>query len=107
MLCYPCATRGVERPAVALCRSCSTGLCLEHLRETAARLAPNPLAGCHHDTWHVDGSPRPRHAARDSWLRVAPGRVAAGQPRQEPSRHAARRSTPKVPAGQSRSGGER
>jgi hypothetical protein len=51
MLCYPCATRGVERPAVGICRSCSAGLCLEHLREAAGSLAPNSLSGCRHDTW--------------------------------------------------------
>jgi hypothetical protein len=52
MFCYPCAKTGVERPAVALCRSCSAGLCPEHLLETAVRFASdNALATCHHDTW--------------------------------------------------------
>lgn len=54
MQCYVCAERGTETPAVALCRSCQAGLCLEHLRETADRFASdNMLAGCHHDTWSV------------------------------------------------------
>ncbi|MEO6859327.1 MAG: DUF2180 family protein [Solirubrobacteraceae bacterium] len=35
--CYVCAERGTETPAVALCRSCQAGLCLEHLREAAER----------------------------------------------------------------------
>lgn len=52
MLCYCCKAKGVERPAVALCRSCSAGLCTEHLRETAAHLAAGHLfETCHHDTW--------------------------------------------------------
>ena len=64
MLCYSCARNGVERPAVALCTSCSAGLCLEHLRETSARFASdNALAACHHDTWTAID---PRHP-------VAPG----------------------------------
>jgi hypothetical protein len=56
MLCYSCAELGVDRPAVALCRACSAGLCLEHLRETAAHFASDHiLATCHHDTWTKTG----------------------------------------------------
>jgi hypothetical protein len=51
MQCYVRAESRIERTAVGLCRSCYAGLCLEHLRETAARLSGNVLAGCHHDTW--------------------------------------------------------
>ncbi|MBA3806877.1 MAG: DUF2180 family protein [Solirubrobacterales bacterium] len=52
MHCYPCAEQGVNQPAVALCRSCSAGLCLEHLRETADMFAAGHiLESCHHDTW--------------------------------------------------------
>ncbi len=48
MQCCVCAERGTETPAVALCRSCQAGLCLEHLRETAAQIATdNMLASCH------------------------------------------------------------
>ncbi len=58
MLCYSCAEQGIQQPAVALCRSCSAGLCLEHLRETAAHFgSDNILAGCHHDTWTVPNHP--------------------------------------------------
>lgn len=57
MLCYSCAERGDERPAVALCRSCSAGLCLTHLRATATHLASSHmLDSCHHDTWTVTRS---------------------------------------------------
>ena len=52
MHCYVCAEQNVERSAVALCRTCSAGLCLEHLRETAAQFAHgNMYEYCHHDTW--------------------------------------------------------
>lgn len=52
MQCYSCAEQGVDRPAVALRRACSAGLCLDHLRETAAHFASDHiLATCHHDTW--------------------------------------------------------
>lgn len=54
MFCYCCAERGTDRPAVALCRSCNAGLCLVHLRETAAHFASSHmLDSCHHDTWIV------------------------------------------------------
>jgi hypothetical protein len=57
MLCYPCTKRcDVERPAVALCRSCFAGLCAEHLREAAQAASENPLAVCHHGTWAAAGS---------------------------------------------------
>lgn len=51
MNCYCCIEQGIHFPAVAICRSCGAGLCLDHLQETASRLAPNVLASCHHDTW--------------------------------------------------------
>jgi hypothetical protein len=52
MLCYSCAEEGIDRQAVALCRGCTAGLCMEHLRATAAGFAASHiLAGCHHDTW--------------------------------------------------------
>jgi hypothetical protein len=52
MDCYECAKRATSRVAVATCRSCSAGLCLEHLRDTAVRMQSGSLAPvCHHDTW--------------------------------------------------------
>jgi alkylation response protein AidB-like acyl-CoA dehydrogenase len=65
MLCYQCAKHGVKQPAVAVCRSCCAGLCLEHVREAAAWFAPSQMAGCRHDTWAVAMSPR-THRARDA-----------------------------------------
>ena len=67
MLCYSCVEQGNERPAVALCRSCNAGLCLDHLRATAAHFATSHmLDSCHHDTWtapehppHAELSSRP------------------------------------------------
>ena len=64
MLCYCCKEIGVECPAVALCRSCGAGLCTEHLRETATRLAVGHLfERCHHDTWAVLHGTDAHHAS--------------------------------------------
>jgi hypothetical protein len=58
MKCYECAKQGVDRSAVALCRSCSAGLCLDHLHETAAHFASDHmLATCNHDTWTMTKRP--------------------------------------------------
>jgi hypothetical protein len=68
MNCYCCIEQGIERPAVALCRSCGAGLCLTHVRRTAARLASSHiLDSCHHDTWIVTSPP-----SGDRHGRVAP-----------------------------------
>jgi hypothetical protein len=54
MLCYSCAEQCIHQPAVALCRSCNAGLCMEHLRETASLFeSDSMLATCHHDTWAI------------------------------------------------------
>ena len=61
MLCYSCAEQGTDRPAVALCRGCNAGLCLNHLRTTAVQFATSHmLDSCHHDTWTA--RERPSHA---------------------------------------------
>lgn len=65
MYCYECSKQGVTTPAVALCRCCSAGLCIQHLRETAElfavdkkRLGPRIISpSCHHDTWAARGRP--------------------------------------------------
>jgi hypothetical protein len=58
MLCFPCAERGTDPPAVALCRSCNAGLCPDDLRATAAYLASNHMLDtCPHDTWTVTDRP--------------------------------------------------
>ena len=55
MLCYSWAEQGVDRPAIALCRSCFAGLCMDHLRETASHFTSGHVSGqCHHDTWSVN-----------------------------------------------------
>jgi hypothetical protein len=91
MLCYPCAKNGVERQAVALCTSCSAGLCQEHLRETAMHLtSDNPFAGCRHDTWAtVPG--RPERLATASWLHQAIRRDHTSRP--DRPRRARKRAT--------------
>jgi hypothetical protein len=35
MNCYVCGQKDVQRAAVALCHSCSAGLCVEHVVERA------------------------------------------------------------------------
>jgi Uncharacterized protein conserved in archaea (DUF2180) len=58
MLCYPCAEQGTDKPAVALCRSCNAGLCLDHVRVTAAHLASSHILDtCQRDTWIVTEPP--------------------------------------------------
>lgn len=58
MNCYECANQGSERPAVATCRSCSAGLCLDHLRATAAQLSTGAIQpACEHDTWLARTTP--------------------------------------------------
>jgi hypothetical protein len=75
MLCYSCAGQGTGRPAVALCRVCAAGLCLEHLLDTASRLATaDILEVCHHDTWAIRD---PRGARSDAAARP-PGRGLGG-----------------------------
>ena len=52
MNCYVCATRGQTVPAVASCKKCAAGLCLEHVREAALhRAASERIFACSHDTW--------------------------------------------------------
>jgi hypothetical protein len=51
MRCYVCATNNQDEQAVALCFSCSAGLCLRHLREAAAFARPGPGYTCPHDPW--------------------------------------------------------
>jgi len=58
MLCYPRAEMGTDRAAVALCRSCNSGLCLAHLRATAAHSASSHmLDSCKHDTLTATANP--------------------------------------------------
>jgi hypothetical protein len=35
MYCFECARAGSDTTAVAVCRSCNAGLCLDHLRDAA------------------------------------------------------------------------
>jgi hypothetical protein len=52
MQCYECAKSGNAREAVAICWSCSAGLCLSHVREAAAHRYVGAIRpACAHDTW--------------------------------------------------------
>jgi hypothetical protein len=63
--CYECSKSGVDKPAVAICRSCSAGLYLEHLRETSAYLATGAIRpSCAHDTWSQPMNAATRAAGR-------------------------------------------
>lgn len=63
MNCFECAVRGAAVPAVATCRNCGAGLCLEHLAEAQSYRVGGTLFGCPHDL---------RQA-------VVPGRAVAGR----------------------------
>ena len=69
MLCYPCAERGTDQPAVAVCRSCNAGLCLEHLRATAAHFASShildSLSARHMDRHRASGGRGPTIQTRE------------------------------------------
>jgi hypothetical protein len=55
MRCYECAKQGADAPAVALCKGCSAGLCLTHLRETVMVFQSGAIrVSCHHDTWGAE-----------------------------------------------------
>jgi hypothetical protein len=48
MKCYECALASKTVDAVAVCRHCGVGLCLEHLRETRASGLSGAFYGCQH-----------------------------------------------------------
>jgi hypothetical protein len=58
MNCFECATTGSDRTAVALCRHCNAGLCLDHLREAASVQSRGVTNNCSHETWHVASWPQ-------------------------------------------------
>ena len=49
MDCYECALRGESVAAVASCRSCGVGLCLDHLAEAQSHRPGGTIFGCPHD----------------------------------------------------------
>jgi hypothetical protein len=49
MNCYECAIRGETVAAVATCRNCGVGLCLEHLAEAQSYRVGGTLYACPHD----------------------------------------------------------
>jgi hypothetical protein len=49
MNCFACAIRGETVAAVAACRNCGAGLCLEHLAEAQSNRPGGTLYGCSHD----------------------------------------------------------
>jgi hypothetical protein len=51
MDCYECAKRADNVAAVAVCRGCGAGLCMDHLHEEANRTVGGMNVSCEHDTW--------------------------------------------------------
>jgi hypothetical protein len=78
MHCYVCALSKLTTPAVATCRICSVGLCMEHHVENEQRSGPGGMAvyACLHRSSDVTGGrgvKTARPAARA--VRAAPGRA--------------------------------
>jgi len=48
MNCYMCAREGRNQEAVAVCKYCSVGLCLDHLEADCAFSYPAPRYSCNH-----------------------------------------------------------
>jgi hypothetical protein len=57
MQCYVCAVAQQTAPAVAICKVCSVGLCMEHHAENAQRLGPGGMFSyaCLHQTNDLTG----------------------------------------------------
>jgi hypothetical protein len=49
MHCYECKKQGKSEEAVALCPTCSVGLCMHHLRETSEAVSGQTWFSCPHD----------------------------------------------------------
>ena len=78
MECYVCSETGARQVAVALCPKCSAGLCLTHVRETAAVLRNGSLyPDCHHTTWTVPRAATGHRAASRPRFRAAANAAAA------------------------------
>jgi hypothetical protein len=50
MHCYECKKQGKSEEAVALCPTCSVGLCMTHLRETSEAVSGPTWFDCPHDS---------------------------------------------------------
>ncbi len=55
MNCYECATRGEAVAAVAVCKHCGVGMCLEHFRMAQDYRVGGTTYGCRHS---VPSTPR-------------------------------------------------
>jgi hypothetical protein len=62
MICYVHAREGLAVHAVATCKSCGVGVCLEHLTEMQANRPGGMEIGCSHVLPQPSdiGTPRPR-----------------------------------------------
>lgn len=65
MNCFECARSGSKTTAVALCRDCQAGLCLDHLRAAATAPAKGgTYTSCAHVTWQVGSWPEALRVAQ-------------------------------------------
>ena len=53
MNCFECARVNDVVPAVALCRHCGVGLCLDHLIEASEYTVGGTTFACQHEVPHV------------------------------------------------------
>jgi hypothetical protein len=53
MNCFECAKANDSVPAVAVCRHCNVGLCLDHLIEASEYRVAGTTFGCSHEIPHV------------------------------------------------------
>ncbi len=73
MNCYDCAIQGESAPAVAVCKHCGVGMCLEHLYAQLDYRGGGTTYGCRHE---FAARPTVKATARASghthhWLRAA------------------------------------
>jgi hypothetical protein len=64
MNCYECATQQRQTPAVAICKHCSVGLCMDHLAESRGFSAGGMRVACPHLLPTADESNTTRAASR-------------------------------------------
>jgi hypothetical protein len=74
MNCYECGLRGEAVPAVATCKHCGAGMCLEHLAEAQRYRVGGTLFGCPHDLSAAATAPKTKgRLATDGRVRELAG----------------------------------
>lgn len=73
MNCHECALDGETVVAVATCRHCGVGLCIEHLQAAQSYRAGGTLYGCPHDLTAKPRLAMPVRARTNGHVRVPAG----------------------------------